>query len=371
MRVLIANKLAWPAGGADRYSLDLARALRDRGHDVRLLSTADARNEEAGGAFVRSSVTAETRDDLPPGAAAGVALRALWNRSAAAATERLLDHFEPDVMHAHKLYPQLSPAPVRVAARRGVPVVQTLHDYELMSASALDDSGGRIDRLEARPRYRALNTALHPVRARLHVPAIAAFVAPSRHVAQAYRVDAEVIPPFAPPAGSSAPGFEARHGVAFAGRLTSEKGVAELLRLGRDMEVTVAGAGPLEADVRAGPVHYAGLLTRAGVRDLFASARVAVIPSRWAEPAGLVALEAMAVGTPVVARRVGGLAELVEAGGGVLARPEDLAATCAKLAAERKEWERVSRAGMDAAATTFSEEAHVRRIEAVYARVAG
>ena len=153
MRVLIVNKLAWAAGGAERYSIDLARGLRARGHEVRLLSTADPRNEEGGGVVVPASVSHDTRDDPWP-AAAGVALRAVWNRSAAAATERLVRDFEPGVMHVQKLYPQLSVAPVRVAARHGLPVVQSLHDYELLSASPLDDTGGRLDRHEARVRHR-------------------------------------------------------------------------------------------------------------------------------------------------------------------------------------------------------------------------
>ena len=62
--------------------------------------------------------------------------------------ERLVREFRPDVVHAHKLYPQLSVAPVVVAARHRVPVVQTLHDFELVSASLLDVRGGRLDRDE-------------------------------------------------------------------------------------------------------------------------------------------------------------------------------------------------------------------------------
>jgi glycosyltransferase involved in cell wall biosynthesis len=370
MRVVIANKLAWPAGGADRYSLELARALRDRGHDVRLLSTADPRNEDGSGAFVRSEVSRETRDDIAPAAAAGTALRALWNRSAAAAAERLLTDFAPDVMHVQKLYPQLSAAPVRVAAARGVPVVQTLHDYELMSASALDERGGRLDRGEARIRYRALNSALHPVRARIHVPAVAEWVAPTRHMADAHGLAAEVIPPFGPARASQPRDFEQRRGVAFAGRLISEKGIRDVLALGAGLDVAVAGAGPLEDEVRAGPVHFAGTLSRAGVHELFGAARVAVVPSRWAEPAGLVALEAMAAGTPVVAYRAGGLAELVEAGGGVLTEPAGLAAACLRLEGDRDEWGRRSLSGLEAVATTFSEERHIDRIERVYERAA-
>ncbi len=67
------------------------------------------------------------------------------------------------------------------------------------------------------------------------------------------------------------------------------------------------------------------------------AARVVVVPSRWAEPVGLTALEAMAAGTPVVAYRVGGLAEEVaRAGGGVLIEPDPAALAAACIAAARQ-----------------------------------
>ena len=188
-----------------------------------------------------------------------------------------------------------------------------------MSASALDD--------DRRPRWigtrRAVATARStppciPCAAGCTLPAVAEFVAPSRHVARAYGLSAEVIPPFGPArAGGRARLRKARRGVAFAGRLARREGDrARCSRSGAGLEVAVAGAGPLEDAVRAGPRPLRRpALARGRRARAVRSPRVAVVPSRWAEPAALVALEAMAVGTPVVAYRVGGLAELVEAGG--------------------------------------------------------
>ena len=65
---------------------------------------------------------------------------------------RLIERFRPQVVHAHKLYPQLSGAPVIAAARAKLPIVQTLHDYEFLAASYLDHRGRWIDRDESRPR---------------------------------------------------------------------------------------------------------------------------------------------------------------------------------------------------------------------------
>lgn len=61
--------------------------------------------------------------------------------------------------------------------------------------------------------------------------------------------------------------------------------------------------------------------------DLMSRAACVVVPSLWPEPFGLVALEAQRLGTPVVASRVGGLAELVDDGKtGILVPPGDVQA---------------------------------------------
>ena len=111
-------------------------------------------NLESDGLFVDCSVTHVSRDHLGLLAQGRVFRSALWNGEAARATDRLVDEFRPDVVHTHKLYPQLSVAPVVVAARRGVPVVQTLHDFEMLGASPIDVRGGWWDRDEPRLRHK-------------------------------------------------------------------------------------------------------------------------------------------------------------------------------------------------------------------------
>lgn len=356
MRVLLVNKYAHVTWGADRYCLALTRLLREAGHDVRWLSTASPANEERDGAFV-----------------APHAGRALWNRAAAAAADGLLRDFRPHVVHCHKLYPHLSVAPVLRAASAGAPIVQTAHDYELCSAEE------RLPRrvLVARagtPERRAAASLLFPVVRALHVPRLDAVVAPTRFVAAALQragIEACVVPHFVAPAPGPPRPHAERRGVLFAGRLVPEKGVDDVLRLAELVrDVDVAGAGPLAEAVRTSRARHLGALRHADVLERIARARAVVMPSRWEEPAGLVALEAAAAGTPVVAYRVGGLAEQVETAGGVLVHDvAAMAAAVQRLDADQGEWARRSSAALEAARTVHAPERHLAALEAVYRSV--
>ena len=383
MRILLVNKYAHVTGGADVNCLGLAEALLRRGHEVALLSTASSRNVFSEGEFIAASVTHASREHLGASQQLEVARRAIWNPSAAAAMRRLIGRFRPQVVHAHKLYPQLSAAPVIAAARARVPIVQTLHDYEFLSASYLDHRGGWIDRDEGELSFRALNTATYIVRRGLHARKIDAWIANSRYVAARYEtrgIASTVLPSFVEPALGAPPGFSDRHGAVFVGRLHEEKGVRDVLELAErlpSVKVSVAGHGPLEGEVAAAAgrlpnLDFAGSLDRAGVLRSLKGARVCVMPSRWQEPGGIAALEAMSVGTPVVAYASGGLAEYVgDVGGGRVIEPDALALAreCETLHRDRNAWEQLSQRGAAGVASKHSPEPYALAVERIYGRL--
>ncbi|MGH3132550.1 MAG: glycosyltransferase family 4 protein [Gaiellaceae bacterium] len=385
MRVVIVNKFAHLTGGADQHCLGLADALVERGHEVTFLSTQDERNADLDGVFVPCTVTHGSRDTIGAKAQAAVFAKALWNRDAAAGTQRLLDWFRPDVVHAHKLYPQLSVAPVVVAARAGVPVVQTLHDFEMISASPIDAGGGRWDPDETRLRFKILNGVTRPVHRRVHAPRIASFVAVSRFVARVHAghgIDATVLPNFVPMREGSESGhvaFDERGGIVFLGRLRPEKGVLDVVEMARrlpEIPVTIVGSGDLEETVRGEArrirnLRVAGFVSDPVLSDLLRHARVVVIPSRCQDAGPLVPLEAMAKGTPVVAYATGGLGEYVSDSRGGRVVPVDveaLAASAAEIHDDRSTWERLSEAGFRAIAANHTPAVYVAGLEQVYER---
>jgi glycosyltransferase involved in cell wall biosynthesis len=112
----------------------------------------------------------------------------------------------------------------------------------------------------------------------------------------------------------------------FTGRLVGDKGADVLLDAlailharGVAPRLTIVGGGPDEPVLRArvagapwgGRVRFAGVLTGAALRREYAAHEILVVPSRWPEPFGIVALEGAACGCVVVGSQGGGLPEAI------------------------------------------------------------
>ena len=127
--------------------------------------------------------------------------------------------------------------------------------------------------------------------------------------------------------------FERRRGEAlcFVGRVAPEKGIVEAIEIaklaGRPLRIAakVAPDRPSSATTsRASSsppstppgqdVEFLGELTQSDRDDLFAESFVSLMPGAWPEPFGLVAIESLACGTPVIARRIGALPEIIRDG---------------------------------------------------------
>lgn len=249
---------------------------------------------------------------------------------------------DADVVHAHWL-PSLLPA---LATRKPVVVQLWGSDVEL----------ARRGRSVARRLLRSARTV----------------ICPSRALADAARDlgagDVRVIP-----GGVEIPDWveapqEPPH-VLYVGRLSEEKGVRELAQAARGLPLVVVGDGPLHA-LLPGTV---GFVPPSEVGAYYQRAALVVCPSRR-EGFGFAAHEAMAYGRPVVATRVGGLADAVEDGvTGLLVPPRDppaLRAALERLLDDPELRRRMGDAGRARAREHFSVGAATRALEALYAGVA-
>jgi D-inositol-3-phosphate glycosyltransferase len=158
--------------------------------------------------------------------------------------------------------------------------------------------------------------------------------------------------------------------VLYAGRLSAEKGVLELVAAAKGMELVVAGDGPLRDRVPGAR----GFVPHDQLQQLYARAAIVACPSRR-EGFGVACLEAMAHGRPVVASGVGGLRDLVvDRETGLVVPPRDPAALRAaleELLGDRQLRRRLGGAARERARERFSWETVTDSTLAAYAEAAG
>ena len=282
---------------------------------------------------------------------------------------RAVDELRPDVVHAHWIVPGGLLARV-VARRRGIPYVVTAHGAD---AYALN---GRIGR---RVKRWVLDGAagIYPVSTEIGEQLAAQAPAAPVRPAIAMGVDiAELVAaaPAAPPTEGS---------VVFVGRLSDKKGVDVLLRATARTDavrrLNIVGDGPdrraLEDLARSlgitDRVVFAGHADKALVLQSYMDASVVALPSVTGaggdrDGVPVVLMEALALGRPVVASALGGLAEHLDPTVAALVEPGDvegLAAALDQLLTDAAARDALAAAGRERAAERFGALGQARRFE--------
>ena len=339
MRVLHLTS-SFPRSDGDHvapFLLDLARAQRRDGLDVAVLAPHDRgapRSGDLHGVGVHRFRYAPAglerlayrggllgRSRTP----AGLALLPVFFAAFTLASVRLARRFRPDVLHAHWWLP--AGVCGLVASRlTGVPLVVTLHgtDVHLLRHGLLRRLGALVLRRAA---------LVVVVSEDLRTSVVGALGLPADRVA-VLRMPVERTSALDSALAGAPSGGPVR--LVAAGRLSVEKGFDVLLEAmalavseGLDVQLELVGSGPEHDRLAAlaaqldGRVRLTPAQPRAALWARMDAAQVLVVPSRR-EGLGLVALEAIARGRPVIASRVGGLPETVRDGvDGVLVPPEE------------------------------------------------
>jgi glycosyltransferase involved in cell wall biosynthesis len=275
---------------AGRFVADAVEHVRARGIDVEVVSPLSFRHF---GIAYGEGVAGNLRR-RPWLALALPLLLASFARAARRAAR------DADLVHAHWL------PTAAVALTTGRPVVLTVHGTDLeLSRRAPSLARAILRRVRI---VLAVSNALADEARRLGARDV-------RVVPNGVELPAEVGEEAEPPE------------ILFAGRLSREKGILELLEAGQGLRLVVAGDGPLRAQVPGA----LGWVPRGRLEQLYARATVVACPSHR-EGFGLACAEAMAHGRPVVASSVGGLRDLVvDEETGLLVPPGDVGALRAAL----------------------------------------
>jgi glycosyltransferase involved in cell wall biosynthesis len=323
LNVLMLHNYYQQRGGEDESCESEVRMLRAEGHSVETILINNSQIESTG--------------------KIQVALQSLWSPSSYDLVDHALRDRPFDVMHVQNFFPLLSPSVYYAARKHRVPVVQSLRNYRLLCPNVLfyrdghvcEDCMGKVFKypgiLHACYRGSRLATATVAAMTAFHtikgtwLNAVDLYIALTQFVRDKFIeagfpenklvVKNNFVYPD-PGCGTGEGGY-----ALFVGRLSPEKGLDTLLeawqQLGRNWKLKIAGDGPMSAEVQAfcaahGEVEWLGAKSRAETSELMGGARVFVFPSKWYETFGRVAIESFAAGTPVIASRLGAMAEICE-----------------------------------------------------------
>lgn len=291
----------------------------------------------------------------------------------------VLDAFRPDIVNTHSMV-DISTRVWHAAHRRGIPIVHTLRDFDLLcAASSMYRESGPCTHRHLKCRIltftkqfdqrlvSAVTAVGEEVLARhLHYGFFGGIPADRRRVIWNTAKVEGVATDYAKPPLSGPIVF------GYLGRISPEKGVDTLLKAARllpptgwRLEIAGAALGPLAPYLtlaKGAPVKFLGFQTP---KTLFDRIDVLVAPSLWAEPLGRTVLEAYQARVPVIGARSGGIAEII-ADDQWLVPPGDVEALAARMMRLIETGRPGSPAGRDRVIARTTPEAVATAFAAVY-----
>jgi glycosyltransferase involved in cell wall biosynthesis len=347
VRILYCNKYNFPFSGTEVYMFELMDLMKAQGHEVALFSMADPR----GLPTLYDQYFLPNIDFKNPAhgllARAKLAAHAIYSTEARRRLRQVIAAFHPDVAHVRNIYHHLSPSILWELKAQGVPVLYHLNDFKLLCPSYnMVAKGQACERCRGGTFRHVLTEGCYTgppgsalllmAEAYLHRwlgtyrKCVDHFLTPSRFakerlVLNGFKAEKiTVLPHFQKLSAQIPPNARPGAPILYFGRLSPEKGVADLLRAMKNLphvQLQIAGDGPqrpelesLALELGLTNVKFAGHVGGTTLDRMITSARFTVLPSRAYETLGKTILESYAWRRPVVASDLGSRRELVDQG---------------------------------------------------------
>jgi glycosyltransferase involved in cell wall biosynthesis len=349
MRIAILTNTFPPdgKGGAERIASLQAEGLRKQGHDVRVWASNTRSTGEKEGVTRFASPDLKSMNPL----------HRLWFHLILDAKPRndvVGDIFlwKPDALLTHNLTGCGMATPKALQAH-GIPWTHTLHDIQLTDPSGQETE--EWSKTTVAKAWRAFWSARR--RASFGTPDM--LVSPTQwlldwHHRHGFRGKKEnvVRNPVEVAGERRDRSLKTPATVIYVGRLSRDKGFDRFLDVIKKLppslvdQITINGVGPMAEDVKklADPrVDLIGAIPPEAVRQIMADADLLVAPSRLLENQQNILLEAMSVGTPIVATDTGGTKETLEGTGCPVVPPDQLAKEVTRILLDFNEWKQISK----------------------------
>ncbi len=332
-----------------------------------------------------------------------VAAQTIWSRESYRRLRTIIRDRRPDLVHVQNFFPLVSPAVFHACRAENVPCILSVRNYRLSCVNGLFLRDNRIceDCLgSAGPMPGIIHGCYRGSRAGSAV--VGAMLVSHRAIRTWDRVDTFIAlsefarskliemglpgervvvkPNFVDPAPERVREGDGSYAL-FIGRISPEKGVHTVVEAWKDvpdLPLRIVGTGPMEPALRAaveaaglrGRVEFLGHRSPEEVAGLLLDARMVVFPSVWYETFGRVAVEAFAAGVPVIASRLGSMAEIVTDGEtGLHFQPgdaHDLATKVRWAESHPAEWRRMGQRARTRFESVFTAERNYDRLMEIY-----
>lgn len=338
MKILLINKFYYRRGGDCIYTLNLEKLLISKGHEVAIFAMQCADNISS-----KWNKYWPTEASFKPGLKMirGF-VRPFGTKEVERKFTRILEDFKPDIVHVGNIHSQISPVVVKIAHEKGIKVVWTVHDYKLLCPrydflkkgqticeecltnlhSVIDNNCVKNSKIASFLGYKEAQKWNVENMSKWTDAFICAsdFVKrmmikggfPNKKVHSViHSIDTESCHL------NTYPTREERSYYCFIGRLSHEKGVRTLIEAANQLpyELIIIGDGPIAGELKSKAhdnIKFVGFKDWNGIKEIVSKARFCVTPSEWYEVLGLVNLESLCLGTPVLGANIGSIPYLIK-----------------------------------------------------------
>ena len=343
MKILEINKFNFANAGADKHFLDLVELLRANGNEVAVFAMDHPKNNFSPWKKYFLSYVGYNREDSTFWQKFKGVFRIFYSLEAKRKIAKLLNDFQPDIVHIHNIYHQISPSILPEIKKRGIPVVMTVHDYALICPDYLMECNSRnweeiktdgwlsfvlnrcFKNSYAKSLIAVLSFYFHKY-LDIYDKNIDLYISPSTFtknilVKNGLVEDKIIILPHFHTADIYDKKIQTDSNekyVLYAGRISADKGVYELVDTFRKMSnVSLYLAGKKDENFilkETKNIHYVGFLSHEQLSRYIKNSLFLVSFSYLPETFGLVALEAASNAKPFVGLDNGAYGEIVENG---------------------------------------------------------
>ena len=350
MRILLVNKFHYLRGGSEKYYFELAQLLKSKGHTVGFFSMKHEENITTGDAeYFVEEIDLNTGSKLK-------ALDVIYSQENKRLMAKALEEFKPDIVHINNFQRQLSASIIDAIKEKNIPIVMTAHDLNpicpasimLYNGEVCDDciTQGYLQCIKKKcVKGSTLKSTLGVMEKKYYdihkvFRKIDCIISPSEfnknQLVNGKLKYNEIVTLHNFVNESERNDYVLGDYAFYLGRLSKEKGILNLIEAIGDIpnaKLLIAGDGPERERIEAyisehkldGRITLLGYQNQDSIHKYITNSRFVVIPSICNENCPYSVLEAMEIGKPIVASRIGGIPELIADGeNGYLYKADDI-----------------------------------------------